>query len=296
MNTEKKKFFRYRYPCGIGQISVSVSVSQKISVSVSVLAFFPVSVSVSVYRNITALKSLREDKRNNMPEIVSRPTVKAPLPLLMNPINFPPLSSASPNSFAAPYNANHRSAAPYSQANRAVPMISSDSPDSAELLRRSYNVVIAGLEEPEGMSPEKSDVCDVKMLFDYLNAPISIHHCAIMRIGPPMPGKSRLIRVTLPDLALCQLLLSRCHRLKSSPDFSTVYVNPDRTRSQQLAHRQMLSERLAKKNGSSPLSSFIVPSQEFVPLPTSVPSPTQDASPVPSSVPVPTQDGQPPKN
>ena len=75
-----------------------------------------------------------------------------------------------------------------------------------------------------------------------------VHHCPVprtcevYRIGRKEPGKNRPIKVELACASEVDSVLMRARNLRDSKVFKHVYLGPDRTRGEQLAHSKLVKE------------------------------------------------------
>ena len=104
-----------------------------------------------------------------------------------------------------------------------------------ERQKRIKNIVLAGVIEAENGNLYERQVYDKREVEGVLHsmglagAPFK----EIMHFGRPQSGKARFLRVTLHDEELKVKTLKSARLLRSSRDHKKVFVNPDRTPSEQ---------------------------------------------------------------
>lgn len=104
-----------------------------------------------------------------------------------------------------------------------------------ERQRRNKNVVLTGVIEAAGGHPperQAHDMHEVEKIFETMGLP----NAAIKdttRIGRSLSGRARLLRVALYDEELKVRILKNARLLRSNAKYKQVFVNPDRTPSEQ---------------------------------------------------------------
>lgn len=116
---------------------------------------------------------------------------------------------------------------------------------------KANNVIVSGLSEvPFGSPSERSEqdlaeaqkvICGIVDDFRVSD----IKQC--FRLGKPIPGKIRPLRLTFYNHEIKNKVLKNTRKLMSSTMFKNVYINPDRTRIQQLEFKNLRSEFTARK-------------------------------------------------
>ena len=107
--------------------------------------------------------------------------------------------------------------------------------------RRSKNLMIYGCQEQEN----EADFEVTKTAKDVLNAtdifPVPRPYEAY-RIGKKEQGKNRPIKVELGTATDVDFVLGHARNLKNRDEFKNVYLGPDRTKENQLAHNKLVKE------------------------------------------------------
>ena len=115
--------------------------------------------------------------------------------------------------------------------------------------RRSKNFMIYGYPESEkevNFELNRS-VKNIIECTDMIPAPRT---CDIQRIGRKELGKNRPIKVQLESASDVDYVLTRARNLKNFTDYINVYLGPDRTREEQLAHNKLVKQmkQMIEKN------------------------------------------------
>ena len=79
---------------------------------------------------------------------------------------------------------------------------------------------------------------------------LGLSHCEVVdthRIGKPVTGRPRLLKVILKDTKSKREILRRAKMLKSISQFRHVYINPDRTLMQQLERKKLYQELKSRR-------------------------------------------------
>ena len=107
--------------------------------------------------------------------------------------------------------------------------------------KRSRNVMIYGLEEKEDESPEDhgSQIRSIYENIGECSPPDTVDHC--YRVGNDHPGKKRPLKVLMQREVDAQFLLQNAYRLRDS-ELSSVYIGPDRSKEERIAHRKLVTE------------------------------------------------------
>ena len=64
----------------------------------------------------------------------------------------------------------------------------------------------------------------------------------VYRIGKKEPSKTRPIKVQFDSSSEVEVILKHAHKLKAVSEFKTVYLSPDRTKEQRLAHSKLVKK------------------------------------------------------
>ena len=107
--------------------------------------------------------------------------------------------------------------------------------------RRSKNLMIYGCEESDNEANFEVNKT-VKDVFQETHIFPIPHMGDIYRIGKKEPGKNRPIKVELGSASEVEAVLMHARNLKDSDDFKNVYLGPDRTKENQLAHNRLVKE------------------------------------------------------
>ena len=107
--------------------------------------------------------------------------------------------------------------------------------------RKSKNVMIYGCEEKENeadfeVQKAVKDIFNATHMFPFVNV------CDLYRIGKKEPGKSRPIKAILESASDVANVLFHARNLKEREKFKHVYLGPDRTKQDQLAHNRLVKE------------------------------------------------------
>ena len=120
---------------------------------------------------------------------------------------------------------------------------------------RSRNLIIYGV--PDEAS-EESDIAIVQHVVSVIEITENLKKCAVppksqmYRIGNKMANKTRPIKVVMRSAEDVQSVLKNAGKLKSDHLYGRVYVAPDRTKEERLAHSKLVNEmkELIKSNPS----------------------------------------------
>ena len=107
--------------------------------------------------------------------------------------------------------------------------------------RRSKNLMIYGCPEPE-KEADFEVTKTVKNVFDEADIFPVPQTYEVYRIGKKEQGKKRPIKVELGSAADVDFVLRRARNLKDSDNFKHVYLGPDRTKEDQIAHNKLVKE------------------------------------------------------
>ena len=107
--------------------------------------------------------------------------------------------------------------------------------------RKSKNVMIYGCEEKENeadfeVQKAVKDIFNATHMFPFVNV------CDLYRIGKKEPGKNRPIKAILESASDVANVLFHARNLKEREKFKHVYLGPDRTKQDQLAHNRLVKE------------------------------------------------------
>ena len=100
---------------------------------------------------------------------------------------------------------------------------------------RSRNLMVFGLVEEE----KEDTVRKLGDVFEELGEKPRVEAC---RVGAPVAGKVRAVKVTLGNAALVQQVLAKSKRLRNSAKYKDVFVCPDRTVDQREEQRKLVLE------------------------------------------------------
>ena len=106
---------------------------------------------------------------------------------------------------------------------------------------RSSNFILYGVEEDDKndikVDPHPGLIYDIKKQIDCTEIRVAKH----TRIGLKTEGKVRPIKVELHSSTDVASILSNAHKLKESDEFKMVYIAPDRTAEQRVAHNKLVT-------------------------------------------------------
>ena len=112
---------------------------------------------------------------------------------------------------------------------------------------RSRNFIIYGVKEEEKEDEEWVDDIKINPLHAQITAiskqtvGVDTYIRSIDRIGKRVPGKVRPIKVELDSSTEVASFLSNANKLKESDEFKMVYLAPDRTAEQRVAHNKLVT-------------------------------------------------------
>ena len=89
----------------------------------------------------------------------------------------------------------------------------------------------------------------VKSVFDEADIFPVPRTCEVYRIGIKEQGKNRPIKVDLGSATDVYFVLGRTCNLKDSDNFKHVYLGPDRTKENQLAHNKLVKNETNDRKG-----------------------------------------------
>ena len=123
--------------------------------------------------------------------------------------------------------------------------------------RRKCNVVIYNAPESkaEGLSMQKKDdVSFVNELCERLGIPL-VEIIDIACLSSKSSSKNCLLRVKCCNLKQRQQLLMNTRKLRKFEEFKNVYVNPDLTQAERLAHKELRQELTQRRaNGEKDIN------------------------------------------
>ena len=110
-----------------------------------------------------------------------------------------------------------------------------------EETKRSKNLMIYGCHESDKEADFELNkaVKDILKGTDVFPVPLA---CEVYRIGRKEPGKNRPVKVEFACASEVDSVLMRARNLRDSKVFKHVYLGPDRTREEQLAHSKLVKE------------------------------------------------------
>ena len=115
--------------------------------------------------------------------------------------------------------------------------------------RRKCNVIVYNA--PQSMAKDlstqkKDDVSFVNVLCEKLAIPL-VEIRDVTRLGSKSSSKNGLLRVKCCDLLQRQQLLMNARKLRKFEEFKNVYVNPDLTRAERVAQKELRQELARRK-------------------------------------------------
>ena len=116
-------------------------------------------------------------------------------------------------------------------------------------VRRMKNIIISGVpEHEEGRVEDRKELDEkyVESLLRTLHVNLNLNG-KTSRMGTIKKNSNRLIRVTLPDDAVVSNILQSAKSLRKHDDFKNVFINPDRTPSQQEHFSELRRELKARQ-------------------------------------------------
>ena len=113
---------------------------------------------------------------------------------------------------------------------------------------RSKNLIVYGVQEAE--EGDWEDVLSNDVLDQVVK---SIHEATVAdgsfpglvkayRLGKKETNKTRPIKVEFDSSSEVDMILRQAHKLKANSEFKTVYLSPDRTKEQRLAHSKLVKQ------------------------------------------------------
>ena len=106
--------------------------------------------------------------------------------------------------------------------------------------RRSKNLMIHGLKESDNDDINET-LQSVREVFESMNLP-DPDTIDCYRVGRKETGRTRPVRLEYKNSGDVDFALSHSSKLKNSSKYSTVYLSPDRTKEQQLAHKAFIKK------------------------------------------------------
>ena len=124
---------------------------------------------------------------------------------------------------------------------------------------RSNNLVVFGVkEEQEGTLTQ--NVLDI---LEHLDEKPQISNCC--QVGKQKEGSDRPIKFTVRSPEMVYQILKKTPLLKSVEGYNSIYISPDRSVEQQIAHRTLVEE-LKKKRRAEPDKIFVIRNYKIVSL------------------------------
>jgi hypothetical protein len=114
--------------------------------------------------------------------------------------------------------------------------------------RRRRNLVFSGIPEQTSGSVDerkKADTACVEQILQDLSIN-DVEPLHVYRVGRPVPGKSRMLKVQFDDEKNRQNVLRNAKKLRNNTKHNGVYINPDLTFAQR-RDRKMLMEELKRR-------------------------------------------------
>ena len=112
---------------------------------------------------------------------------------------------------------------------------------------RSKNLIIYGVKEEEKEDEEWVDDIKIDPIQEQIAMISKLTDCSdiyvrdIRRIGKRTPGKIRPIKVELDSSTDVACFLSKAQKLKTNDEYKMVYLAPDRTAEQRVAHNKLVT-------------------------------------------------------
>ena len=108
--------------------------------------------------------------------------------------------------------------------------------------RRSKNLMIYGYPETENEA-NFDLVRNVKTVFTAMDNVLSPPHTMdVYRMGKEEPGKTRPIKVEFENVGDVEFALMNARKLRTNIKLKNVYLGPDRTKEQRIAHNKLVKE------------------------------------------------------
>ena len=122
--------------------------------------------------------------------------------------------------------------------------------------KRSRSVMLFGVKEKDNESVEKS-------VGDILSSLNEKPRVEAIRLGVKREGVTRPIRVIVRSTSIAHQILSKARKLKDNRLYESVFISPDRSESERVAHRKLVAE-LKHKRAQKPAGIFYIRRGEVI--------------------------------
>ena len=124
--------------------------------------------------------------------------------------------------------------------------------------QRRDNVIVSGLKlTTSGTLEERNDSDSDKMetLLDKLDLS-HLHITSTRRLGRPGQSGRSMLKVVFQSFEDKQEILRKARKLRELENYKSVYINPDRTPTQQLQHKKLIEKMKTRREGGEDVTIF----------------------------------------
>lgn len=125
-------------------------------------------------------------------------------------------------------------------------------------LRRGCNLVISGVPEPDFDDPPVSDFSKCAKIIETVCDDLTSEGVikTANRIGRPGARGPRLLKIKCKDVETRNQILRRAKDLRKSSQYKGVFINPDRTRMEQMHFKSLLKDLKYRKDNNEDVVIF----------------------------------------
>ena len=112
--------------------------------------------------------------------------------------------------------------------------------------RRKCNLIVYNLQESSASTPASDRISDDKKSFSHLLTSEfkidNIEFLKCIRLGKSAENRSRPLLISVSDIATKNNILGKATKLRKSTQYGDVYINPDRTKKERAAVKELRDE------------------------------------------------------
>ena len=133
--------------------------------------------------------------------------------------------------------------------NKAAQDLSVMFDDFQDKEKRKLNVVVHNLKEPETVTFDERAKDDAHSFEEMVKEAFRLRVACVrsFRVGKKMPGKNRLLVVTLENTGIRQELVRMAPQLRSCEQYDNIYINPDLTPREREQGRRLREELATRR-------------------------------------------------
>ena len=117
--------------------------------------------------------------------------------------------------------------------------------------RRKCNLIVYNLQESSASTPSDRISDDKKSFSHLLTSEFKIDNIEFLkciRLGKSAENRSRPLLISVSDIATKNNILGKATKLRKSTQYGDVYINPDRTKKERAAVKELRDELKRRKS------------------------------------------------